>query len=242
MAQGVGAVPVCGSFVAPLALHTFSPDHCCRAIPMGKPTTSKSSRAESGGEAGWLKRRFCMYQLQGICRKSTQECPWAHSIEEMEQSRSRGKKKASPAREESGYSSSEWTSSHGAGRSSESSSSPTPLREVVQDDGFRNSHDINKPKVMPYQASSCPREPPLSTVGAGLAGVPGVGWPGPPPGLEDRCGRGLRLRLPGLAARAIATASHNAGARDGTDVPLGTPIHAAGSDECLGQTQGEQPP
>jgi len=151
---------------------------------MGKPTTSKSSRAESGGEAGWLKRRFCMYQLQGICRKSTQECPWAHSIEEMEQSRSRGKKKASPAREESGYSSSEWTSSHGAGRSSESSSSPTPLREVVQD-GFRNSHDINKPKVMPYQASSCPREPPLSTVGAGLAGVPGVGWPGPPPGLED---------------------------------------------------------
>lgn len=41
-----------------------------------------------------VKRKFCMYQLQGICRKTSEECPYAHSMEEMEQSRGKDKKKS----------------------------------------------------------------------------------------------------------------------------------------------------
>lgn len=195
-----------------------------------------------------------MFHLQGICRKSTQECPYAHSVEEMELSRSRGKKKALPTRADS------------ASSSSESSSSPAPLREAVQattaakrnqgpvqlaiatarvatnatDDGVvtivgstrRGDHrplDLSpeleltpeqgmyysaplqklpsnrparglSPKEPPAElaASDYPRKLPLSTVGTGLA-RPGMGWPGPPPGLED-----LDVDFPGFQPSGLS--------------------------------------
>jgi len=187
---------------------------------MGKPLSGRAPRprAEGGNE----KRKFCMFHLQGICRKSTQECPWAHSIEEMESSRSRAKKKASPARDDSAS----WPS--------ESSSSPAPpLREAVQaataaqkhcrppqtstapalaathvmDGGVdmiagstrRGAAPVPLPELpLDWPAGGLspqgppdeptapkhPSEPPPSALGAGLLRL-GVGWPGPPPGLED---------------------------------------------------------
>jgi len=218
---------------------------------MGKPLSGRAPRprAEGGNE----KRKFCMFHLQGICRKSTQECPWAHSIEEMESSRSRAKKKASPARDDSAS----WPS--------ESSSSPAPpLREAVQAATAAQKHCrppqtstapalaathvmdggvdmiagstrrgdprlLNlspEPVLTPERgmyythrappgaqgaapvplpelpldwpagglspqgppdeptAPKHPSEPPPSALGAGLLRL-GVGWPGPPPGLED---------------------------------------------------------
>ncbi|CAK0827687.1 unnamed protein product [Prorocentrum cordatum] len=231
--------------------------------PMGKPLSGRAPRprAEGGNE----KRKFCMFHLQGICRKSTQECPWAHSIEEMESSRSRAKKKASPARDDSASWPSESSSSPAPPlweavqaataaqkhcRPPQTSTAPALAATHVMDGGvdmIAGSTRRGDPRLlnlspepvltpergMYYRkpppgaqgaapvplpelpldwpagglspqgppdeptAPKHPSEPPPSALGAGLLRL-GVGWPGPPPGLEDLggCGRAL----PGLSA------------------------------------------
>lgn len=36
---------------------------------------------------GTLKKKFCMYNLQGVCKYSSDQCSFAHSLEEMHQTR-----------------------------------------------------------------------------------------------------------------------------------------------------------
>mmetsp|Transcript_18662 Transcript_18662/g.33707 ORF Transcript_18662/g.33707 Transcript_18662/m.33707 type:complete len:353 (+) Transcript_18662:59-1117(+) len=44
------------------------------------------------------KAKFCMYQLQGVCRYSSEECAYSHSMEEMRHAR--GMKESGPAKQQ----------------------------------------------------------------------------------------------------------------------------------------------
>eukprot|EP00440_Ansanella_granifera_P009257 gb/GFBE01010033.1/.p1 GENE.gb/GFBE01010033.1/~~gb/GFBE01010033.1/.p1 ORF type:complete len:334 (+),score=48.18 gb/GFBE01010033.1/:1-1002(+) len=71
---------------------------CDRNHKASKKATSKEAlpsaksawkEANSHGNHPLEKRKFCIYHLQGVCKYSANDCPFAHSIEEIQLARNR---------------------------------------------------------------------------------------------------------------------------------------------------------
>mmetsp|Transcript_44271 Transcript_44271/g.104807 ORF Transcript_44271/g.104807 Transcript_44271/m.104807 type:complete len:433 (+) Transcript_44271:98-1396(+) len=61
------------------------------------PSTTSNSPGPQAKPATSLKSKFCMYQLQGVCRYSADECAYSHSTEEMRRARGQEPPRTSPS-------------------------------------------------------------------------------------------------------------------------------------------------